>query len=227
MQETFVDMAPFQLNRMDAPDPGVPLGLVSTHEIPGLYRATHQRDWDEHGTIRPREFVTSSFAWPSVAMALDDPAALVKLALERNNIPPPVRLEKLIAEAVFEQVRLEVVPDAPSRLNCVFAALDAYGAMDFAAETSGAPIIDQATGDVVNWPVAKLVSTGGRPWIALDMRLFSMHPRTATDEIGMVEQLGRLKDQARDYWKGRTGPTPLIEVLVEAVDLPGALRGSP
>ena len=208
----------------DAPyRPRVPLGLVCTDEIPGLYRATNpnRRDWDDEGVIHPRQWVVSSLVWPSVVAGIDDLALLLKLASEREFLPPPVSLEKLIAEAVFERVRQEVVPGAPSRLNCVFLALDAYGAADFAVEQSGEPIIDPATGDVVNWPMLKLVSTGGRPWIALDMRLFSMHPQTATDERELVDQLERLDCQARDYWRGRMGPNPLIEVLIEAVDIPG------
>lgn len=208
----------------DATDrPRVPLGLVCTDEIPGLYRATNPkcRDWDDEGVIHPRQWVVSSLAWPSVVAGINDLAVLLKLASERELLPPPVSLEKLIAEAVFERVRQEVVPEAPSRLNCVFVALDAYGAADFAVEQSGAPIIDPATGDVVNWPMLKLVSTGGRPWIALDMRLFSMHPETANDERGLVDQLERLDCQAHDYWRGQMGPNPLIEVLIEAVDIPG------
>lgn len=212
----------------DAPQsPRVPLGIVSTDEIPDLYRATnpHRPDWDEQGTIHSRRWVESSLVWPSAVAGIDDPQLLVRLSLERDNLPPPVSLEKLIAEAVFERVRQGVVPEAPSRLNCVFVALDVYGAADFAGEQSGEPIIDPATGDVVNWPILRPVSTGGRPWIAVDMRLFSMHPQTAVDQRGIVDQLERLDYQAHAYWRGKkSAPDPLIELLVEAVDLPGLMQ---
>ena len=210
-------------NPFGSPRPDLALGVVSTEDIPGLYRAAHAQDWDQQGTIHARQWVTSSMAWPLVEAAVndDDPASLVNLSHERGNLPPPASLEKLIAEAVYERVRQEVVPDAPSRLDCVFAALDAYAAMDFVWATSTPPIIDPETGWVLNWPLAKLVSTGGRPWIALDMTLFSMHQETAQDEGGIVEQIGQLEAQARNYWQGQRGQAPIIEILVEAVDLLG------
>lgn len=220
------DLLPTVMSATAPEGPRVPLGVVCRDEIPGLYRATklNHPDWDHEGIIRSRRWVESSLAWPRVLAGIDSPRSLVRLASEREYLPPPVSLEKLIAEAVFERVRQEVSPDAPSRLNCVFVALDAYEAADFAAKQSGEPIVDPVTGDVVNWPALIPVSTGGRPWIALDMRLFSMHVRTAVDEPGIVDQLERLDSQARDYWEGCIGPDPLIEVLIEAVDVPGHRR---
>lgn len=78
--------------------------------------------------IRPRGWVESSFVWPSVVAGIDDPALLVRLSLERDNLLLRCPWRSSSGRPYLSEHAKGVAPEAPSRLNCVFVALDVYGA---------------------------------------------------------------------------------------------------
>lgn len=98
---------------MNAPS-GLPeLGIVRTDERRHLYWATMGFDFPTtpERVILPREWVSQSQLYAEVATDLE-PARLAEIAARRGDFPPEPTLEKCVGEAVFEEVRLRVRPDA-------------------------------------------------------------------------------------------------------------------
>lgn len=94
---------------------------------------------------------------------------------------------KSLAELVFEKVRLEVAPDAPSRLSAVWAFLDPLDAFSFTRRTATAHVIFPAR---VEPEVA---------WQIVDMNAFLLGDVDGSGQ-GFEEFVGRQREQARHYW---------------------------
>jgi hypothetical protein len=104
------------------------------------------------------------------------PESLSALGARRAEFDDTPTLEKCVSEAVFEQVRERVLPGAPSRLNCLFAAPNLATAMEIWGEYVPAPRFD-AEGMGLGGAVP--VSTADGRWVAVDLRLFEFRPSSA------------------------------------------------
>jgi hypothetical protein len=185
---------------------------VSDQERRGLYWATGSwaLPWDADGVLAPRRWVAESPLYQAVAHELGA-ERIAELHARRAEFAPAPSVEKCVAEAIYEQRRRELVPRAPSRLDCLFAAEDAIAAIDFLA-AYGAPLQFDASG--MSESGAMPVSTADGAWIALDMQLFGI-PQLADRAEENGRALSALRDEAFRYWTGASSPSPFVEVLCE------------
>ena len=109
---------------------------------------------------------------------------------------------------IYEDVRRSVLPDAPSRLDCVFAGVDAVAAIEFASAYIGTGMLGPEAG-------ALPVSTADGAWVAVDMHLFEISERLPIDRLGVSAALRDLRARAERYWCGEQSSEPLVEVLAE------------
>jgi hypothetical protein len=109
------------------------LGVVSKEERRDFYWTAGSFDFPrtEDEIVLPRDWVASSPLFQAVDNDLS-PEGLASLNERRTEFTEAPSLEKCIAEAIYERVRRQVLPEAPSRLHCLFAALDAIAAIQFA-----------------------------------------------------------------------------------------------
>lgn len=197
--------------------PAPPLGVVHRSNPLNVYWAARVEDLESLTTIgpKPQNFVTAQPHWLAVDAAVrsSDMASLASLD------PTSPAIGKLLAEAVYEQVRQRVQPEAPSRLSCLFATLSAMDAISFAGEHTPSPIFD-APGFPLSGPTSVPASTGQGAWIALDMHAFQAC--SVSGDSAAVEQLVTgLRHAAERYWRGATTSQPFVEVLSEGLVVDG------
>jgi hypothetical protein len=193
--------------------PDVSLGVVSTEDR-WFFRAVQEEP--AHDPVRllvPYGWVARSALFRALPQTLD-PRRLAALDARRGEFPRAPSLEKCIAEAVFERVRRRVVPSAPSRLRCTFAALDAVSAMRFAVEWFPEQLFDEHGLSDLH---AIRVRTAGSPWIALDMNLFFVPVRIGQSEHRNAHALAATAKRARRYWAGEQSREPAVEILAESL----------
>jgi hypothetical protein len=156
-----------------------PLGVVLAEERRGLYWATSGFAFPvtSDKVIQPRGYVVKSPLYHRVVASLD-PNDLVELDRRRTEYVAQPSLEKCVAEAMSERVREQLLPEAPSRLTCLWATLDAYGALQFAFAAVAAQVLDASGMSNIG---ATPVSTADGKWVALDMRLFSAPEHIGAD----------------------------------------------
>jgi hypothetical protein len=194
---------------------GLPaLGVVSTEERL-LYRAYLEEPESADRLLRPVEWLASSALFRNVPQDID-PGALARLHLRRDEFERWPTLEKCVAEAVYERTRVRVRPDAPSRLHCLFAALDAESAMAFAIDWMPEPIFDEHGLSDLG---AMQVRTNGARWIAVDMNLFGIPERIDASEIGNDYALRSTGKRAEKYWSGQCSKRVFVEVLADSLTL--------
>jgi hypothetical protein len=190
-----------------------PLGIVSDVERRGLYWATAGFDYPvtAEQIIQPRGFVAGALLYNQVTASLDG-NHLAKLDKRRADYAQQPSLEKCVAEAIYERVRQQVLPDAPSRLRCLWAALDGLAAIQFASAALGPPTFDlSGFGNIAAVPV----STADGRWVAVDMRLFAIPMNISSDVSANSEVMEQVELLAQRYWKGEESDAPFIEVLAE------------
>jgi hypothetical protein len=188
------------------------LGIVSRKEQRDLYWATGiwALPWDGDGVLSPRCWVSNSPLYRTVAQGLHA-QGIAELSSRRSEFEAAPSLEKCVAEAVYEELRQEVLPLAPSRLNCLFAAEDAIAAIEF-LRTYGPPPRFDASGMSESGAIP--VSTADGAWVALDMHLFCL--AAVSDRVEQNRQLlDALRDKAACYWSGELSPDPFAEILCE------------
>jgi hypothetical protein len=190
----------------------VKLGTVSTEDR-AFYWAFREEPDPSYRLLTPQLWMRRARLFRELPRDLD-PAALARLYLRRDEYPRYPRLESCVAEAVFEAVRTRVAPDAPSRLECLFAALDAESAARFAIEWLEPTFDFHGISDIGTLRVR----TRGAPWIALDMNL------VAAAEIDELEEanawsLDRIRKSAERYWRGERSRRPFVEVLAMSLQL--------
>jgi hypothetical protein len=185
---------------------------VSDQEWRGLYWATGSwaLPWDADCVLAPRRWVAESPLYQAVAHEFGADR-IAELHARRAEFASAPTLEKCVAEAVYEQRRRELVPRAPGRLDCLFAAEDAIAAIDFLA-AYGAPLQFDASG--MSESGAMPVSTADGVWVALDMQLFQI-PELADRTDENERALSALLEEASRYWSGGSSPIPFVEVLCE------------
>ena len=195
------------------PSSDTTLGVVSSQERRDLYWA--MSEWwalapDANGVIAPRRWVASSPLYAEVEANLTG-GGLTELDARRSQYDAAPTLEKCAGEAVFEAVRREVSPTAPSRLNCLFATEDMYGAVEFLRKFAP-PLRFDAEG--FGSHAALPVSTADGAWVAVDMRRFVL-PQVGPDARSNDGALGSVRDAAAGYWRGDVSGAPFVEVLCE------------
>ena len=191
----------------------LPLGVVSRQRLRSIYWATSdmRHAMDPSGLMRPRQLVQSDPRFAGVCTAIKSSERLAELAASWTDEPGQLTLGKLVAEAVFEEVRIRLQPSAPSRLNCVFAAPDGMSAMQFS--NSYVPTQPELSG-------AMIAHTEGQRWIAVDMQHFAA-PDNAQVEHHAFDVLAELRRRAEAYWRGERTTQPLIEILAEHLNREG------
>ena len=191
----------------------VQLGVVSNEELRDLYwsTATFAFPQTNERVILPRQWVGDSQLFGLLGAELD-PARLAELDARRGEFDPEPTLEKCVAEAIYETVRQRLLPDAPSRLDCLFAALNVNGALEFAARY-GPPLVFDEKGMSTSGVVP--VATADGCWVALDMHLFDIPQAIGPDEAANAQELHRLSAEAERYWRGEQSDTVFVEVLAE------------
>jgi hypothetical protein len=152
--------------------------------------------------------MTSAGLYSEVASSLD-PKSLTSLARRQHEFEPAPSLEKCVAEAVYETVRLSVLSNAPSRLHCLWAAKDAAAAIDFALKHYPITFGENGMGQG-----AVPVSTADGRWVVLDMNLFRL-AAIGEDVTANEEALSKLEVTARSYWSGEESEAPFHEVLCD------------
>lgn len=199
------------------------LGVVSSDEVSvhTVTRVERLQRLAPEG-LRPQRFVRHSSTWRVVEPIAFDPPALAKLSGQRAGLAPTPTLEKTWAEAVFEAVRARLLPDAPSRLDCVYAVGGGYNAaFDLMPQLSSMPSTFEPSGFPNSGPMVVPATTRGR-WVAVDMHLFGVpEPLPADDAAVIGATLIALEDRAERYWRGETSQQPLTELLCEGLAVDG------
>lgn len=136
---------------------------------------------------------------------------IAELDRRRSEFSSAPTLEKCVAEAVYEERRRELLPEAPSRLYCLFAAEDGGAAIDFLS-AYGPPLRFDASG--MSQSGAMPVSTADGMWVALDMHLFQI-PQLGDRADENERALSTLREEASRYWSGVESSRPFVEVLCE------------
>jgi hypothetical protein len=197
--------------------PPPPLGVVRSDALP-VYWAARVEDLGALAREGPRSqnFVTGQAQWDGVKAALDadDLAALLSMGQGSSAV-----IGKLLSEAVYERVRLRVLPGAPSRLSCLFAALSAPDAVAFASRSGTSTAFDPQTGFAVNGKMGVPARTSGA-WVALDMngcQAYAIPP----DGASLAQLIAGLERVAEAYWNGQTTAEPFIEILAERLAVDG------
>lgn len=190
------------------------LGVVSTEER-ALYRAYLEEPESADRVLRPSDWLASSALYRCLPRDLDL-GALERLHERRGDFERWPTLEKCVAEAVYDRTRVRVRPDSPSRLHCLFAALDAESAMAFAIDWMPEPIFDEhGLSDLGAMPVR----TNGARWIAVDMNLFTIPERIGESEIGNDYALRSTEKRAEKYWSGQRSKRVFVEVLADSLTI--------
>lgn len=165
--------------------------------------------------IQPQGFVRQAKAWPQVEAVVLDVPALADLVRRRSEFEPVPTLEKLWAEAVYEAVRARELPNAPSRLDCVYAAIMGYDAFSILPELNFPPPTFDANGFPTTGPMIVPAMTRGR-WVAVDMHLFALPLPLRDDEVVIKVMLAEL-----DRLAGDQSGNLVVELLCEGLDVEG------
>lgn len=191
-----------------------PLGVVSSDEMRGLYWATTTFAFPQtvERVILPREWVGASQLFCALPSDLDA-EQITALAGRRSQFAAEPSLEKCVGEAVYEQVRQRVLPSAPSRLRCLFAALDMLAAIEFAQLYLPASAFEPEGG--IGHHGAMPVSTADGKWVALDMHLFEVPTALGADSESNAESIESVEAQAERYWRGEQSSELFVEILAE------------
>lgn len=128
------------------------------------------------------------------AMAAQFGAGVTPHGIKIINRRYPEDERKRLAEKVFDDVRRMVAPDAPSRLQSLFA----FDSIDAARAWHRMRLRDS--------PRAALVSVEGTNARRYDMALLGVNGDSYEEDA--------LRDRARRYWKGETSRQPCWEWLV-------------
>jgi hypothetical protein len=196
---------------VDAVD--VELAVVNTDERALFWAYVGEEPDPRYRLLTPQLWVSRSRLFRELPRDLD-PAALARLAARRADYPRWPTLEKCVGEAVFEQARRILLPPAPSRLSCLFAALDAESAASFAIEWMPPDFDHHGRGDVATLRVR----TGGARWVALDMHLFYVPREIGESAEANEHALRRTWKRAARYWRGETSSEPFVEVLATSLE---------
>jgi hypothetical protein len=188
------------------------LGVVSTEDRTFFWSFVQEPD-PSYALLTPQLSIRRTRLFRELPRDLD-PGALARLRLRREEYARRPSLEKCVAEAVFERVRARVAPAAPSRLSCLFAAVDAESAARFAIRWLPDPEFDDHGFSDVG---ALRVRTGGAPWVAVDMSLFFLPEAIGDSETANERALERTTLRAERYWRGDRGGRPFVEVLATSL----------
>ena len=99
----------------------------------------------------------------------------------------------LCRELIMEEVRREIVPEAPSRQKCLWVAEDLNGARQWHSRLGG-------LGQIV-----RLRASG------------TMHRADAAHLLGDSEPLTTTYSRARAYWRGEISSEPQLEILLSGL----------
>jgi hypothetical protein len=188
------------------------LGVVSTEERVLFWSFMQGPDLAER-LLTPQLTIQRSRLFRELPRDLD-PDALARLHARRSEYPRWPGIEKCVAEAVFERVRRRVLPEAPSRLTCLYAGLDPESAARFAIEWMPEPAFDEHGRSDIG---TLRVRTGGAPWIAVDMSLFFLPESIGESDLVNEWALERTHQRAERYWRGESSKQPFVEVLATAL----------
>lgn len=189
------------------------LGHVSTEESRGLYWAsqTFQFPRSKDQVVLPREWVASSKLYNEVSDNVTA-SGLAELSGRIGDFEAAPSFEKCVAEAIYEEARMRVLPEAPSRLRCLFAARDAVAAIEFSLVYLPPPVFDaNGMGGSGAFPV----STADGKWVMLDMNLFRLPKTIGADKSCNERALDEVRRSAESYWRGEESDKPYVEVLCE------------
>ena len=114
--------------------------------------------------LRPQRFVSRARAWPGVQAAASDVAQMVDLVRRRSQLGASPALEKMWAEAIYESVRRRVLPQAPSRLDCLYAVQVGDDAFEILPELGLTPSTFGPSGFPTSGPMVIPAQTRGR-WV--------------------------------------------------------------
>jgi hypothetical protein len=142
---------------------------------------------------------------------------MVALVQRRTELASHPTLEKMWAEAIYEAVRLRVLPDAPSRLACLYAVEMGYDAFDILPERGLANVTFGPDGLPTSGPAILAARTSGR-WVPIDMRLLQIPDPLAAHERAISEELERTQSLAERYWAGEASTAPTRELLCEGLE---------
>jgi hypothetical protein len=170
--------------------------------------------------LQPQQFVRSAHAWPVVEAAASDVAQTIQLVRRRHEIAPLPTLEKMWAEATYEAVRRRELPDAPSRLECLYAVELGYDASDILPELGLTRSTFAPSGFPTTGPMIIPARTRGR-WVPVDMRLFQVPPQLAPDPGAITAARDATLQLAERYWAGDASAAPVTELLCEGLDVDG------
>jgi hypothetical protein len=170
--------------------------------------------------LRPQRFVRSAAAWPAVEASAFNGAEMAELAQRRSGLAPTPTLEKMWAEAIYEAVRRRVLPDAPSRLDCLYAVQVGYDAFDILPELGLARRTFGPSGFPTSGPMIVPARTRGR-WVPVDMRLFKSAAPLAPDQAAITRARETTERLAESYWKGGTSQARITELLCDGLDVEG------
>lgn len=203
------------MRRMDvAPGTVVPpLGQVSTEEKRHLYWAVTSFSFPKTAErlILPRQWVAASALFRELEND-PDPARIAELHKRRTEFDAAPTLEKCVGEAVYEHVRQRVLPSAPSRLECLFAALDIFGAIEFSQVYLPPPTFNTSG---MSEGGATPVSTADGNWVAADMRLFEIPTNLGSDPPLNAQAIRETETLANRYWRGEQSSDLFVEILAE------------
>jgi hypothetical protein len=144
---------------------------------------------------RPMGWVRSQPAYSTLAT---DPDPKVAAALSTAGTP---RVAKVWTELAYEAVRSALAPDAPSRLDSIFACADPIEALSFTEATDSPQHVWEGEVDP------------GVRWAMVDMSAFSVVEPGSHDRSAYQAAWDRALNQAEAYW----APGPVIvqaEILV-------------
>ena len=170
--------------------------------------------------LQPQHFVRNASTWPAVRTAASDVRKLTELVRRRRHPDPPPSLEKLWAEAVYEDVRCRVLPNAPSRLDCLYAVEVGYDVYAILSELGLSASTFAPSGLPTSGPMIIPAETQGR-WVALDMHLFQTPPVLTPDAPTIRAALETLARAAEHYWAGAASSAPITELLCDGLHVDG------
>ena len=170
--------------------------------------------------LQPQQFVRSAAAWPIVQTSAFDVPALTRLVRSRSGPGAPPTLEKMWAEAVYEAVRQRLLPDAPSRLDCLYAVQMGYDAFDILPELGLTRSTFAPSGFPTSGPVIIPARTRGQ-WVPVDMHLFRTVPTLEPNEAAITAALNTTERLAESYWTGGASSAPITELLCDGLDVDG------
>jgi hypothetical protein len=170
--------------------------------------------------LQPQCFVRNAAAWPIVQASAFGVAQMIELVQHRNELALVPTLEKMWAEAIYEAVRRRVLPDAPSRLDCLYAVQMGYDAFDILPELGLTRSTFGPSGFPVSGPTIIPARTSGC-WVPVDMHLFQTAPPLAPDEAAIMAALDTTERLAEHYWTGGASTAPITELLCDGLDVDG------